>query len=154
MRKLISLLAEKGITLSVAESCTGGLVSHKITQCPGASRVFYEGVICYSNGSKIKQLGISPGAIKRYGAVSPQVCCLMAQKVTGNPGIGLATTGIAGPSGATDKKPIGLVYVGIKIAGKVTIKKFIFTGTRSEIKQKAANTALKTLFKLVKCNYQ
>ncbi|MFA5794407.1 MAG: CinA family protein [Candidatus Brocadiia bacterium] len=154
MKKLISFLEKKGLTLSVAESCTGGLISHKITQVPGASKVFHEGIICYNNESKINRLRISPTTLKKYGAVSLQICRLMAKKVAGKSKIGLATTGIAGPSGATDTKPIGLVYVGVKLTGKVTVKKLILNGSRKKIKQQAADIALNILFDLVKCRYQ
>lgn len=149
---IISRLVKKGLSLAVAESCTGGLVCHKITQTPGASETFREGIICYSNESKIKRLGIPAKLLSRYGAVSPQVCKLMVQNVgrQASANIGLAVTGIAGPDGGSSQKPVGLVFIGLYINNKVAIKRFIFKGSRARIKEQAANTALKMLIDNIK----
>lgn len=139
-------LTKKGLTVSVAESCTGGLICHKITQVPGISAVFKEGIICYSNSSKTKRLGIPVSLIKSKGAVSPEVCRLMAINVTKGEktDIGLAITGIAGPSVPMNigEKPVGLVYIGLYYQRKVIVKRYRFRDSRSVIKQKAADAAL------------
>ncbi|MEW6026750.1 MAG: CinA family protein [Planctomycetota bacterium] len=101
LAKFISWLTKKGLTLAVAESCTGGLICHKLTAIPGASKVFKEGTICYSDASKTKRLGIGKAVIERHGAVSPEVCRLMAKNITASEktDLGISVTGIAGPSG-------------------------------------------------------
>ncbi|MBI5778665.1 MAG: CinA family protein [Planctomycetes bacterium] len=158
--RLVSLLSKKGLTLAIAESCTGGLICHKLTAIPCVSEVFKEGIICYSNTSKIKRLGVKPGIIEKYGAVSPEVCRLMAQNVTKSEksDLGISVTGIAGPAkrspdeyrcpeGGTPAQPVGLVYIGVNIKGKITVHKYNFMGSRKNIQEKAARTALQLLEK-------
>jgi|SRR3989339_1675528 len=159
IRKLISLLLKNKLTLAVAESCTGGLISHKLTTVPGVSEVFREGIICYSNTSKTKRLGIKQSIIKKYGAVSYEVCSLMAKNITKSEktDVGISITGIAGPLGNSQKKPvapkshhalrthIGLVYIGINVKGRLTVYKYNFKGDRESIQQKSARTALELL---------
>ena len=144
IRKLVSLLLKKGLTLAVAESCTGGLISHKLTSIPGISAVFREGIICYSNTSKIKRLRIKQNIMKKYGAVSYEVCHLMATNITKSEktDMGISITGIAGPTGGTPAKPVGLVFIGINIKGSVTVYKYNFKGNRKSIQQKSALAAL------------
>lgn len=145
--RLISLLLKKGLTLAVAESCTGGLISHKLTNIPGVSKVFKEGIICYTNTSKVKRLGIKQSIIEKYGAVSEQACRLMAKGITKSEktDTGISVTGIAGPAGSLNKKPIGLVYIGINIKNRITVYKYNFKGGRKSIQQNSALTAIKLL---------
>ena len=128
IKKTINKLIKKKLKISVAESCTGGMLSSAITSVPGSSKVFFLGVVCYSNQSKINILKVSKNIIKKYGAVSEQVCLNMLEKINkiSKSNISVSVTGIAGPSGGTKEKPIGLVYVGIKIDKKINIKKYLF----------------------------
>ena len=114
--KIIFKLKSRRLTLSVAESCTGGMLSQYITSISGASKVFTFGVVTYSNQSKIKYLNIPSSVIKRYGAVSEECCYAMLNNLEkiSKTKINLAITGIAGPKGGTKLKPVGLVYIGIK----------------------------------------
>lgn len=144
-RNVISQLTGKGLSLTVAESCTGGLICHKITQIPDASKTFREGIVCYSNDSKVKRLGIPATLLRRYGAVSAPVCKLMAKNIAIRHSVGLAVTGIAGPGGGSPQKPVGLVFIGLYINNKTTVKRFIFKGSRPRIKEQAACAALKLL---------
>jgi len=128
-QKIVRLLIKKKLKISFAESCTGGLLSSTITSIKGVSKVFNTGLIAYSNQSKISMLKISNGIIKKYGAVSEQVCKAMVINVgkIGKTNMSLSITGIAGPSGGTKKKPVGLVYIGIKKGNKINVKKYLFT---------------------------
>ena len=126
-KKIVSLLKRRKLTLSIAESCTGGLLSSAITSVSGSSKVFSMGLVTYSNEAKIKILKVSKKIIKKHGAVSQQCCLAMVnnlQKISKSK-ICISTTGIAGPKGGTLKKPVGLVYVGFKINKKSLIKKFL-----------------------------
>lgn len=140
-------LAKTRRTLAIAESCTGGLISDRITDVPGSSKYFKMGVVAYSNESKISQLGISPLILSKYGAVSRQVAISMAKNVREIAGtdVGLSVTGIAGPSGATDKKPVGLVYIAIAMARKTIWKEFRFKGEREVVKFRSSQAALDLL---------
>jgi nicotinamide-nucleotide amidase len=145
LEKLIGdLLREKGWTLSIAESCTGGLVCDRITNVSGSSDYFEGGMVTYSNESKEKHLGIPLRYIERYGAVSPQVARRMAQGVrrTLSTKFGLSTTGVAGPTGGTKKSPVGRVFIGLAAGRKVWVRKLDLKGDRREIKEKATEKAL------------
>lgn len=133
------LLVSKKLTIAVAESCTGGLLAGKLINYPGISSVFIDGVVSYSNESKIKRLGVNSETIRRYGAVSSEVAQEMAIGIakTSNAKIGLSTTGIAGPSGGTDKKPVGLVYLGLYLNGSVKTKELNLWGDRQKIRERA-----------------
>lgn len=141
------LLLEKNLTISTAESCTGGLVSATLINYPGVSSVFMEGCVTYSNEAKINRLGVKKETLDKFGAVSEETAIEMAQGIAKNfkTNIGLSTTGIAGPGGGSNEKPVGLVYIGIYINGKTIVKKFIFDGNRQEIRLKATNTILNEL---------
>ncbi|MGD0914937.1 MAG: CinA family protein [Thermodesulfobacteriota bacterium] len=150
--KLIGdLLREKGWTLSIAESCTGGLLCNRITDVPGSSDYFEGGMVTYSNESKARHLGISLGYIKRYGAVSPQVARKMAQGVRRafNTTFGLSTTGVAGPTGGTKRSPIGRVFIGIASRRRTWVEQEDFKGTRREIKKQAAERSLEFLYEIL-----
>lgn len=138
------ILIEKNLTISVAESCTGGLIAAKLINYPGISSVFKEGVVTYSNESKVKRLGVLQETLNKYGAVSEQVAKEMAQGIskTCKTNIGLSVTGIAGPGGGTDLKPVGLVYLGLYINGEVKVKKLSLNGDRKRVREVAAVRAL------------
>jgi len=143
-RKVGLLLRERNLTLAIAESCTGGLLGHIITQVPGSSDYFMGGVIAYQNDAKTKLLGVKGTTIKRYGAVSRQTAIEMADgaRRTFHADIALSTTGIAGPGGGTAEKPVGLVYIGLAAMRGKMVEKHLFSGSRHNIKKKAAYAAL------------
>lgn len=141
------ILRDKRLTLSVAESCTGGLISHRLTNIPGSSYYFDAGVVSYSNESKMKILDVQMSSLLEFGAVSEEVAVQMAKgvrKIT-DADIGISTTGICGPEGGSEEKPVGLVYVAIDYLGKVKCDKCLFSGKREEIKQKTADYVLNLL---------
>lgn len=141
---LVDFLIENNLTIATAESCTGGMIASKIVDVSGASKVFYEGVVTYSNQSKIERLSVDEKKIEFYGAVSEQVAKEMAYGLLNeNVDIGISTTGIAGPDGGSEEKPVGLVYVGIafKECEPIAIE-CRFNGNRNEIRQCATNSAL------------
>ena len=146
--KIIKLLKNKKIKISFAESCTGGMLSSAITSVSGSSKIFNLGLVTYSNESKIKVLKISKKTIKKYGSVSEQVCAAMAKNVSkiGKTKMSISVTGIAGPKGGTRKKPVGLVYVGIKKGNIINIKKYLFKNKgRSYIQKKTVDKCLKLI---------
>ena len=151
--KIINKLLRKNITISVAESCTGGLLSNILTSISGSSKVFKFGLVVYSNKSKINILHISKKIIKKYGAVSEQVCFLMIKNMfkISNTKIIISITGIAGPGGGTKKKSIGLVYIGIKKSNNIKIEKYFFKNKkRSDIQKSAVNKCLKLILSTLK----
>jgi len=142
------LLLEGKQSLALAESCTGGLIGHRLTQIPGSSAYVDRGVISYSNKAKIDLLGVPADLIERHGAVSAEVAAAMAKGVRERSGvsIGLSVTGIAGPGGATATKPVGLVYVGLDAGnGNAFTREHRFHGDRSVIKQRSSQAALDLL---------
>ncbi len=145
--EVAKIVVDKNMTIAVAESCTGGLVSSSLINYPGISSVFMEGCVTYSNEAKISRLGVKKETLDKYGAVSKETAKEMAEGIAKNfnTNIGLSTTGIAGPQGGTDEKPVGLVYIGIYINGKTTVKKFVFSGDRQSIRVKATKTILNEL---------
>lgn len=149
LEKLIGdLLRQNGWTLSIAESCTGGLICDRMTNISGSSDYFMGGMVTYSNESKAKHLGIPLDYIEKYGAVSPQVARKMAQGVRKAFGttFGLSTTGVAGPTGGTKRSPVGRVFIGLAAGRKVWVKKLDLQGIRRAIKEKATETALQFLY--------
>jgi nicotinamide-nucleotide amidase len=146
-REIGDFMRDKGLTLGVVESATGGLISHLITGVPGSSDYYKGSVTAYSNETKIKVIGVKYGTIERYGAVSPQVAEEMAlggRKVLAVD-VCLADTGIAGPGGATADKPVGLFYLGLAREGGVSSQRHEFHGDRDQNKRSAAEAALKWL---------
>ena len=142
------LLTEHKLTVAVAESCTGGLIGHRLTQVPGSSVYVDRGAICYSNRAKTEMLGVPVELIAKHGAVSQEVAAAMAKGIRERAAVsvGLSVTGIAGPGGATDTKPVGLVYVGLDGgAGDAITREFHFHGDRSVIKQRSSQAALDVL---------
>ena len=150
--KVSNLLKQKNYTVATAESCTGGLIAHTLTNISGSSDYFDRGIISYSNNAKIELLGVSEDILKEYGAVSEQVAEAMAKGVRtrSNVDIGIATTGIAGPTGGTNEKPVGLVYIGISTADNTVVKKFNFLGDRLQNKEETCNAALNMLLDILK----
>jgi PncC family amidohydrolase len=143
--EIINYMREKNLTLGTVESATGGLIAHLITNVPGSSDVFQGSIVAYSNEVKKKIVGVRESTLKEYGAVSAQVAIAMAKE--GRTVLGvyicLADTGIAGPSGATTEKPVGLFYLGLSHKESSFTRKHLFNGTREENKQQAAQAALK-----------
>jgi nicotinamide-nucleotide amidase len=147
--KIARLLKKK--TIAVAESCTGGLITSRLTDIPGISHNLLFSVIAYSNESKTKLLGIPPYILKKHGAVSAATARAMASgiRILSGSDIGMSTTGIAGPGGGSRKKPIGLCYISIHDGEKSIVRRYFFTGERTLIKFKAAQAALDMLRKLL-----
>lgn len=140
-------LSQTGETLAIAESLTGGLVSDKITNVPGSSSYFLLGVCSYANEAKINILRVKPETIKKFGAVSQECALEMLKGILKISGAkwGIATTGIAGPTGATQTKPIGLVYIAAGTSENYHCEKHIFSGDRLMVKEQSANRALQLL---------
>tara|TARA_B100000963_G_scaffold356878_1_gene377919 strand:- start:3151 stop:3630 length:480 start_codon:yes stop_codon:yes gene_type:complete len=152
-KKIISLLKKKKIKLAVAESCTGGMLSSNITAVNGASEIFTMGLVTYSNNSKTSILKISKKIIKKNGAVSFQCCLAMVKNLSkiSKAKVCVSITGIAGPKGGTKQKPVGLVYIGIKIGKKVFINKYNFRNDgRAYIQKQTVKKSLNLLLKLIK----
>ena len=148
---IIKKLLKRNISISIAESCTGGLLSSKFTSVAGISNIFNMGLIAYSNKSKSSLLKISKNDLKKYGAVSHQTASLMVtnlQKLTKSK-LCISTTGIAGPSGGTKLKPVGLIYFGIKYRNKTIVSEKKFKGSRLQIQQKTVKAIFTTLEKLI-----
>mgnify|MGYP001173484938 FL=1 len=148
MKKIVKLLKKKKLKFAVAESCTGGLVSSSMTAINGSSEVFTMGLVTYSNKSKIDILNVPKNIIKKYGAVSSQCCMSMLKGLAklSKSKICISITGIAGPKGGTKKKPVGLVYVGVKNGTKISINEFKFKNKGRIFIQK---TTVKKTFDLV-----
>ena len=144
-KKIVQILTKKRLKISFAESCTGGLLSSAITSVSGSSKVFTVGLVAYSNQSKIKVLKVPKKIIRKYGSVSEQVCLAMVKNLSkiSKTNISVSITGIAGPSGGTKIKPVGLVYVGIKKGNRAEVKKYLFKNKgRSYIQRTAVNKSL------------
>ena len=152
IRTLHKKLIEKKITISVAESCTGGLLAHNLTKLANSSKYFQMGLTTYSNQAKIKILKVNKNIIQKYGAVSSECCKLMVQNLSkiSKSKINLSITGIAGPGGYTKEKPIGLVYIGIKKGNRIIIQKNKFKSKNRNIIQKlAVDVSLKIINKTI-----
>ncbi len=143
--------SEKGIKIAVAESCTGGYISHMITNISGASNIFERGIVCYSNEAKIQLLGIDSGDIDEHGAVSETIAYQLARNVRINSSvdIGIGVTGIAGPTGGTETKPVGLVYIGYSSKVLTNVVKRNFSCSRIEFKMKVLRCVLDIFEKLI-----
>ena len=152
-KKIVKKLIKKKLKISIAESCTGGLLSGAITSVNGSSKVFSVGLVAYSNQSKINLLKVSKNIIRKYGAVSEQVCLSMVKNVSkiGKTNMSVSITGIAGPSGGSKIKPVGLVYVGIKKGNRIKVKKYLFKNKgRSYIQRAAVNKSLELILSFLK----
>lgn len=148
-KTIVKLLEKHELSISTAESCTGGLLSARLINVPGVSEVFKEGIVTYTNKSKRKRLDVSKSTLKKYGAVSKQTAKEMAEGIAFNSDsdVSLSITGIAGPDGGTDEKPVGLVYIGLYVKGKVISEEFHFSGNRRQVREQSVEAALNMLLK-------
>ena len=152
-KKLIDILKKKKLKISFAESCTGGLMSSIITSNSGSSKVFNLGLVTYSNKAKQKILKVPNKIIKRYGAVSVQCCLSMVNNLSkiSKSHINISITGIAGPKGGTRKKPVGLVFIGLKFRKKIFVNKYLFKNkSRINFQKITVNKVIKTVLSIVK----
>ena len=152
-KKVVKLLSKKGLKISFAESCTGGLLSSSITSISGSSKVFTLGFVTYSNLAKINILKVPKKILIKHGAVSYETCSSMVKNINkiSKTNISLSITGVAGPKGGTREKPIGLVFIGIKKGNKTLIKKFLFKNKkRSSIQKATVNKALNLILSFAK----
>ena len=153
MKSLIKLLNKKKLRISLAESCTGGLLASSITSISGASKIFNLGLVTYSNQAKIKVLKVNKNVIKKYGAVSHECCSAMVKNLSkiSKANINVSITGIAGPKGGTKEKPVGLVYIGVKKGNKIQVIKCLFKGkNRSSIQNATVRKALNLILRAAK----
>ena len=153
MKLLIKQLIRKKLKISVAESCTGGLLASTITSISGSSKIFDLGLITYSNQAKIKILKVNKNIIQKYGAVSHDCCYAMVNNLSriSKNNINVSITGIAGPRGVTKKKPVGLVYIGLKKGNKIQIIKYLFKSKkRSSIQKATVKKALNLVLRAAK----
>ena len=146
-KRIISVLSGRGLTLAVAESCTGGLVGYRITSVPGSSECFRGAVVAYANSVKSKVLGVEAATLRRHGAVSAETAVEMARGVRRALGarIGVSVTGIAGPTGGTEEKPVGLVYIALSAGRRDACVEHSFRGGRENVRRRAADMALSLL---------
>lgn len=146
-KKAVELVKKLGMNISTAESCTGGMIASRLIDVPGVSEVFKEGIVSYSNDAKIKRLGVKKETLKKYGAVSEETAREMVMGLDSD--IAIATTGIAGPDGGTPEKPVGLVYIGIRVKDDIYIEKRFFNGDRMKIRERAVSQSLFSLIKIL-----
>ena len=153
MNSLVRLLTKKKLKISFAESCTGGMLASNITSINGASKIFNLGLVTYSNQAKIKVLKVNKSIIKKYGAVSYECCYAMVNNLSkiSKANINVSITGIAGPKGGTQQKPVGLVYIGVKKGNKTQINKSLFKSKkRSSIQKATVKRALDLVLRISK----
>jgi len=150
-QSLIETLKKKNVTISTAESCTGGLISKLITDIPGSSEVFIGGIVSYSNEMKMKWLGVTKETLEKYGAVSENTVKEMLEGILRQTGsdFAVAISGIAGPTGGTAEKPVGTVFIGVASHDQMIVKKFVFKGSRETVRMKSAEKVLKLIPKLL-----
>ena len=152
-KKIISLIKSKKLKLAIAESCTGGMMSSAITSVSGSSKVFTMGLVTYSNNAKTGILKVPQKIIKRYGSVSIQCCLAMVNNLSkiSKSKVCIAITGIAGPKGGSKRKPVGLVFIGIRVRKKVVVNKCNFKNKgRAYIQRQTVKKSLNLLFRLIK----
>ncbi len=153
MKSLVKKLIKKNLKISFAESCTGGLLASSITSISGSSKIFNIGLITYSNQAKIKFLKVNKSIIKKYGAVSHECCLAMVNNLSkiSKANINVSITGIAGPKGGSNQKPVGLVYIGVKKDSKTSINKCFFKGKkRTSIQKATVKKALGLVLRIIK----
>ena len=152
-QKIVRLLRKKRLKVSFAESCTGGLLSSTITSINGSSKVFTIGLVTYSNQSKISTLKVPKNIIRKHGAVSYETCLAMVKNLSkiSKTNISVSITGIAGPKGGTKKKPVGLIFIGIKKGNKTLVRKYLFKNKkRTSIQRATVNKALNLILGFLK----
>lgn len=144
---VVELLAKNNLTIATAESCTGGLLCGRIINVPGASEIIKEGIVTYSNKAKRNRLGVRKSTLNKHGAVSEETAREMLKGLLAltKADTGLSVTGIAGPDGGTDEKPVGLVYIACSVCGNVKVEKYVFKGTRAKIRESATTAGLNLL---------
>ncbi len=154
-KRIVRFLREHHLTLSLAESCTGGMVSSRIVNVPGASEVFIEGFVTYSEAAKMRHLGVKSGTLDQYTAVSAQTAAEMARGGCQHAGteVCVSVTGYAGPGGGTKEHPVGTVYIGCCLSGKVVVRSCHFNGSRAQIRLQAADCAMQTLESCLHARY-
>ncbi|MFX1378842.1 MAG: CinA family protein [Promethearchaeota archaeon] len=154
--KILRDFSDKNIKIAVAESCTGGFVSHMLTNVSGASKVFERGIVCYSNQAKIDLIKVDPQIIEKYGAVSERVVKQLAYnvRILSNVEIGIGISGIAGPTGGSLEKPVGLVFIGFSTIEDTTVEKYQFTADRGTFKKLVFEKVLLLLEKFLGSKYQ
>ena len=153
MKSLITTLTKNKLKISVAESCTGGLLASKITSTSGASKIFNLGLVTYSNDAKIKFLRVNKNIIRKYGAVSHECCLAMVNNLSkiSKANINVSITGIAGPTGGTKKKPVGLIFIGVKKGNIIQVNKsLIKSKKRSDIQKATVRKALSLILRVAK----
>lgn len=151
LERIIGIFTKKNLKIAVAESCTGGYISHMITNISGASNIFERGIVCYSNQAKIDLVKVEKKTIELYGAVSKEVVKQLASniKILSDVNIGIAVSGIAGPMGGTPEKPVGTVYIGFSTDKEIIVKKFNLKSTRVEFKKMVLEKILDFLEQIV-----
>lgn len=151
IEQIINEFPKKGLTLAVAESCTGGYISNMITNVSGSSNIFDRGYIVYSNAAKVDMVKVNAKDIEKEGAVSESVAEQLARntRLLSNTSIGIGITGIAGPTGGTPEKPVGLVYIGFSTPEKTTVEKHVFKTSRTQFKIEVLRVILKFLKKFL-----
>ena len=152
-QKIVRLLRNKRLKISFAESCTGGLLSSSITSISRSSEVFTIGLVTYSNQSKISTLKVPKNIIRKHGAVSYETCLAMVKNLSkiSKTNLSVSITGIAGPKGGTKKKPVGLVFIGIKKGNKTLVRKYLFKNKkRTSIQRSSVNKALNLILSFIK----
>jgi nicotinamide-nucleotide amidase len=156
-KRAVRLLTERGLTLALGESCTGGLIGDLLTDVPGSSRCFLGGIVAYANDAKLRLLDVPPETLTQFGSVSEQTVTAMAKGARERFGadLGLAATGIAGPGGGTPEKPVGLVYLALVAAdGRCLVKRVVWHGSRRQNKRQSAGAALGLVETLLSANDQ
>lgn len=151
MKKIIQAATKKGITITTAESCTGGMLAAALTSISGGSAVFETGFVTYANSAKTKLLGVPAELIKKHGAVSKEVAKAMAEgaREKANATIAISITGIAGPTGGSAAKPVGTVFIGVATPQNTIVEKYHFSGNRTQIRKQAMNHALALLYRSI-----
>ena len=154
-KAVADILAARGLTMTTAESCTGGLISARMVNVPGVSNVFKAGFITYANEAKQKFLGVKEETLMQFGAVSRQTAEEMAEGAAraAEADVAVSVTGIAGPDGGTKEKPVGLVYIGCYISGNVKVEEYHFDGDRIQVRERTAQAALMQLLECLKENW-
>lgn len=151
VKKIVDILDRRGLTVTFAESCTGGKLASRFSEISGVSRVFNGSVVSYSNSTKSKWLGVNSSTLNRYGAVSREcvVEMLDGALMLSDADYAVAISGIAGPTGGTEDKPVGTVFIGVKGINSFTVEKSLFSGCRVEIQDKSVDSAISLLLKIV-----
>ncbi len=149
--KLINILKAKKLKISTAESCTGGMLSMLITQVAGASDVFEETIVTYSNAAKMRELGVKKETLDKFGAVSHDTAHEMCTGICAHTGaeVGIGITGIAGPGGGTAEKPVGTVYIGVCVKGKVIVEGNCFSGGREDVRRQSCDAAMRIAVEMI-----